>query len=410
MLLVANGVVWGNLGNNAASDAKLNELNRQHIETIDIRGGDKAVEQYGEQAANGVVEIRTKMGKQLQGKPAGISINNQHPPSIKLKSTESDTTKQPLFVIDGEIVRDTKLEKIDPDWIETIFVLKGEKALEKYGTQGQNGVVEITMKSYKKYSKDHPPRAMVLNGAIYDNMDTEEESLRHLGLDKLSESDYTKRTFLSPEEGVAKYGKIAKGGIWELYTDDSMLDIEYPKVGLAADKIALGGNPLLVIDGEIIDYGDDISAYIDKNLKARHIKKVNIWKGEDAVERYGEKGKQGVLELFTKKTQADKTPPTEKVEFKFAKTKTKNVLTVSPNPASDVVHLEIRIPKAAKVQLSIFDAQGRVVEHLHGKHFSAKRFSGQASIPWNVAQRPKGIYVAVLSVSGKKITKQFVVQ
>ena len=50
-----------------------------------------------------------------------------------------------LVIIDGEEMEDGNkaLEKIAPNEIETINVLKGEKAIELYGEKGKNGVIEI---------------------------------------------------------------------------------------------------------------------------------------------------------------------------------------------------------------------------------------------------------------------------
>jgi len=38
------------------------------------------------------------------------------------------------------------MNSLHPDSIESINVLKGESALENYGEEGKNGVIEITLK------------------------------------------------------------------------------------------------------------------------------------------------------------------------------------------------------------------------------------------------------------------------
>ncbi len=53
----------------------------------------------------------------------------------------------PLVVIDGQIRKEKNLmNSLHPDSIESINVLKGESALENYGEEGKNGVIEITLK------------------------------------------------------------------------------------------------------------------------------------------------------------------------------------------------------------------------------------------------------------------------
>lgn len=46
------------------------------------------------------------------------------------------------------------LETIDPNSIESISVLKGNEAKDKYGDKGQNGVVIITFKDFNLLSKE----------------------------------------------------------------------------------------------------------------------------------------------------------------------------------------------------------------------------------------------------------------
>ena len=59
----------------------------------------------------------------------------------------SDTTKKPLFVIDGVPAKDDfDLENIVPDDIKSISILKDASATALYGEKGKNGVVLITTK------------------------------------------------------------------------------------------------------------------------------------------------------------------------------------------------------------------------------------------------------------------------
>ena len=57
-----------------------------------------------------------------------------------------------LFVIDGKIATNEKANKVDPKSIESINILKGEKAIKKYGDKGKNGVIEITTKKDEDFT------------------------------------------------------------------------------------------------------------------------------------------------------------------------------------------------------------------------------------------------------------------
>ncbi len=65
--------------------------------------------------------------------------------NIVLKPSSGDKVK-PLIVIDGVITSDLNLNDLNPSNIQSMNVMKGEKAKEKYGEKGANGVVEITTK------------------------------------------------------------------------------------------------------------------------------------------------------------------------------------------------------------------------------------------------------------------------
>jgi len=64
---------------------------------------------------------------------------------IKINSTEKNLT--PLYVLDG--IQINNIDTISPSSISEIFVLKGQKAKDKYGTNGENGVIEIISKKPK---------------------------------------------------------------------------------------------------------------------------------------------------------------------------------------------------------------------------------------------------------------------
>ena len=53
--------------------------------------------------------------------------------------------KQPLIVINDEIVSHSILHAIDHTKIENVTVLKGQSATDAYGEQGENGVIKITI-------------------------------------------------------------------------------------------------------------------------------------------------------------------------------------------------------------------------------------------------------------------------
>lgn len=71
---------------------------------------------------------------------------------VKLQVSGSQTTgPKPLYIIKnkrGDIeVTNAELSDLDPNNIESITVLKGQSAISAYGSRGENGVIEITLKN-----------------------------------------------------------------------------------------------------------------------------------------------------------------------------------------------------------------------------------------------------------------------
>ncbi len=77
-------------------------------------------------------------------------------PSSQLANSENhksfDSKYPPLIVLDGVIIDKVKMDRLNPETIESINVLKDQTAIDKYGEKGKYGVIELTL---KKEVEDH---------------------------------------------------------------------------------------------------------------------------------------------------------------------------------------------------------------------------------------------------------------
>ena len=93
------------------------------------------IKEYGPNAANGIVYVKTK-----QPNVIGVSVASG---SITGKSSG----QEPLIVVDGVVrAKDKPINDIPSETIESITVLKDKSAKELYGDAGNNGVILITTK------------------------------------------------------------------------------------------------------------------------------------------------------------------------------------------------------------------------------------------------------------------------
>lgn len=145
--------------------------------------------------------------------------------------------RDPLYLVDGKEISKTEFDKIDPNSIESISVWKGQRAIDKYGDRGKDGVVEIILKK------------------------------NYLNIPKTD------------------YGDSLKIRTRSTVTSEN-------KPGFEVTGVA---NPLYLLDGKEISKSE-----MDK-IDPSIIESINVLKGEKAIEAYGDKGKDGVIEIVTKK-------------------------------------------------------------------------------------------------------------
>lgn len=265
------------------SDEDLKKIKPDMIESISVLRKKEITDKYGEKGKNGVVLITLKKSPTIEFNSKEIEANNSNvtikePQSINIKSKDG---KQPLLVIDGVFADNKKLEDIDPNTIQSMSVWKDEKAIEKYGSKGNDGVIEIATKSALQKNT----MLYVVDGVVGANVkDIDPKSIASV-------------TVLKDQSATILYGEKGKNGavIITLKKDSKNKNSEIEVVGYAKDqKQPNGQNPLIVIDGVV-------SAKKMEDIKPETIESVNILKGDMAIKKYGDKGNDGVIEITLKK-------------------------------------------------------------------------------------------------------------
>lgn len=92
----------------------------------------------------------TQVSDALQGRVAGVNVVSDGIPGgsvkIRIRGTNSiNKSNDPLYVVDG-MVRESGLEGINPEDIQSLQILKDASSTAIYGSRGANGVVIITTK------------------------------------------------------------------------------------------------------------------------------------------------------------------------------------------------------------------------------------------------------------------------
>jgi beta-lactamase regulating signal transducer with metallopeptidase domain len=247
---------------------ELNNINPATISSISILKGEKIGD---------IIEAK--------GKTAVINVTLK--PANLTEVVVTDYKKlNPLYVIDGEVKEEKfDLNSINPENIERVDVLKDRMSIEKYGEKGKNGVIEIKLKNkelnevvVQGYKKTTP--LYVIDGIIKD---------KNFDLNAITPDNIDRVDVLKDKAALDKYGEKGKDGMVEITSKNKELreieieDIKRPEA-------------LYIIDGVIKDASFDFNT-----IKPNDIEKVDILKGKAATDKYGERAKNGAIEISTKK-------------------------------------------------------------------------------------------------------------
>ena len=156
---------------------------------------------------------------------------------VALSVREVSGEEKPLVIINGKESDYEVVNALNPERIESISVIGAEKAIKIYGEKAKDGLMDIKLYSEKKFK----PKKIEVG------------SLNKTRLDALN-------------SGAKNWGVTFHS--------------------------ATGGKPLIIIDGKEA-FGDDPLA----NISPDRIRSISVLKDKNALAAYGDKGKNGVIEV-----------------------------------------------------------------------------------------------------------------
>ncbi|MEM8523322.1 MAG: M56 family metallopeptidase [Bacteroidota bacterium] len=380
------------LDGKVVSKQEVEEVNSNNIKQVLVHKNEKAVERFGEKGRDGVVEIITKKGETV-GKVNDEEENKSKVTVVgKVEKMEDD----PLFIVDGEEYN-RDLKTLEAKDIESVTVLKGDDATNKYGEKGSNGVVEITLKkkSFKKKSKQDgyetkiiiskkqaklsEDALIILNGEEYNRP-----------LESIDPENIMSVNVFKGEEAARVYGEKGENGVIEIVAKTRksketkrrralIAEMTRPLATVTADE------PLIILDGKV-HQGNF------QTIDRRKIATVNVIKDEKAIEKYGEEGKNGVIEITTKKGA-------KKANF------ANDTFKVFPNPSDDLVQIQGELQQDTRIIIEIWDMKGALVQELVNG-----TFQGNLGTKWNAKNATPGTYIVKITMDGKVSSQKVIIR
>ncbi len=186
-LIIIDGKNMGKTKDGADSDP-MSKLDPGKIQSITVLKGESAIAIYGDEGKDGVIVVSTKGykgGEVKEIKLNNVNINNNvvtgtNPgESMEVRITnineisgnvekvnidasqnsegsvrvKSNIDGRPLIVKDGKVLgrlhkneSDEPLKRIDPGTIKSVNIIKGKAAIDKYGKDAEDGVIEVETK------------------------------------------------------------------------------------------------------------------------------------------------------------------------------------------------------------------------------------------------------------------------
>ncbi|MFV0606364.1 MAG: M56 family metallopeptidase [Niabella sp.] len=221
-------------------------MNKKIMEKISIEDWNKNKEFY--EKKYGKAAVKATPTEENEKKVSGDSVYVMH-------YNPKPFNPNQLIILDGKEITKAEMDKINPKEIKSISVLKDKTATELYGEKGKEGVIIIDTKKEKQGAIDDKKGVVVVERHLL-NKDTATPSKSEL------KSVIVTGFYLDPKENDSLISKRAKS------------------------------QPLFIADGKEID---------DMNkINTDNIQSVTVLKDNLATDKYGDKGKNGVILITTK--------------------------------------------------------------------------------------------------------------
>jgi len=326
---------------------------------------------------------------------------------------ESDSTmKNEILNKEGEIIE-----------VAPIETEKEDKAKAKVSPEKKSLIVE-TLEGKK-------PTVILDGKQISDSkIDDEGRLIMDIPAEKIQSVNVYKG-----EKAKEKFGIDNPDGIVEIILKEDKTDKFATisknkgdqKVVIQVDEKPNSQQPLFVIDGKKMT-----SNKIEKEISPDDILAITVIKGEASIEKYGQEGVNGVVEIITKakgKKDKKKIKKEEKKKSKIdKKTKEKKILnrasmesnrqenstaettelslSVYPNPTDGIVNIQLIIKEKGHAKVTIFNRWGEVMKKVVDQELEV----GKHQFKWDAEGQESATYFIHFGLNGKTINQQFFVK
>lgn len=222
--------------------------------------------------------VQTQLNKAALGLDTLIIKETAKEGNIQISMPKNSGMEKALIIVDGKKAAKEVLESLDPNQIQSVDILKNESATALYGEEGKNGVIVIKTK--------WAGRNLAVKGVVEGGLFSGTLALSNVkavvegGIYSSTLVPANVKGFMTPPAFMGNNGVM-------IQFPDSVINF------MDKNGKVVSNQPLVLVDGIKTKVGS-----IDQS----NVQSVNVWKDKEAIDKYGEEGKNGVVEITTKKT------------------------------------------------------------------------------------------------------------
>lgn len=233
---------------------------------------------------------------------------------VKKENASDEQTKDSvIFLLDGKKISQEEVNQLTPDTIVSVNVSKDEEAIQKYGNEAINGVIEISTKKNNSKTTTH-----TFNGEYVYMVDGKVVTAETFSV--ANNNNDKELTIVQNSNYAKELGYDGKDGVFILTTkvDSAPVkfidEVKYNGKTISMDELIASDlntqenktfefkfkkeedtkNILYVLNGK------EISETDFRTIQPDDIESVTVLKDKNATEKYGAKGKDGVVEIQLK--------------------------------------------------------------------------------------------------------------
>ena len=308
----------------------LDSIKSERIESITVLKDSTTKAAYGEKAKYGVILVEmkkdtepanrmyleVKKAKVISGKPGSVVVSDSvgtivttgKPEEVtvvgygtkpkdgnvlQLRGLRTSKPETVVYLVDG--ARVPEIESLDPNRIQSISVLKDASIPAEYLAEGYTGMVTIVTKTASdarqiavKAAKEGLKAGATSIEAARKGL---EQARKYMSSDAWKEAQRALDKAQKELEQAGIRGTVQSVGRSELSESPRSENSMSVTTGRVTVSGVFPEGTLIFINGKEASQAD-----VDA-LKPGRIKKMTVYKGDEAVKRYGERGRNGVAEI-----------------------------------------------------------------------------------------------------------------